>query len=59
MIWFDTLVSDQSLVLPHVLHINLVSHKHEYGKTLPFLPHHSAFYEPDALPAAQPTASKH
>ena len=22
-------------------------------------PHHSAFYRPDALPAAQPTASKH
>jgi len=23
------------------------------------LPHHSVFYRPDALPAAQPTASKH
>jgi len=22
-------------------------------------PHHSVFYRPDALPAAQPTASKH
>ena len=22
-------------------------------------PHHSGFYKPDALPAAQPTASKH
>ena len=22
-------------------------------------PHHSVFYMPDALPAAQPTASKH
>ena len=27
-------------------------------KTMPE-PHHSAFYRPDALPAAQPTASKH
>ena len=26
--------------------------------TMP-LPHHSVFYRPDALPAAQPTASKH
>ena len=26
--------------------------------TMP-LPHHSFFYRPDALPAAQPTASKH
>jgi len=23
------------------------------------VPHHSVFYRPDALPAAQPTASKH
>jgi len=23
------------------------------------VPHHSIFYRPDALPAAQPTASKH
>ena len=23
------------------------------------IPHHSVFYRPDALPAAQPTASKH
>jgi len=27
-------------------------------KTMP-APHHSVFYRPDALPAAQPTASKH
>jgi len=26
--------------------------------TMP-VPHHSVFYRPDALPAAQPTASKH
>jgi len=26
--------------------------------TMP-VPHHSVFYRPDALPAAQPTVSKH
>jgi len=35
MIWFDTLVSDQSLVLPHVLHINLVSDQ-TFGLRLKF-----------------------
>ena len=31
---------------------------HSRQITMP-VPHHSAFYRPDALPAAQPTASKH
>ena len=31
----------------------------EYGKNFTFYPHHSVFYRPGALPAAQPTASKH
>ena len=31
----------------------------EYGKNFTFYPHHSVFFRPDALPAAQPTASKH
>jgi len=29
------------------------------GKITMPAPHHSDFYRPDALPAAQPTASKH
>ena len=29
------------------------------GQTTTPAPHHSVFYRPDALPAAQPTASKH
>jgi len=31
---------------------------HSRQITMP-APHHSVFYRPDALPAAQPTASKH
>jgi len=31
---------------------------HSRQTTMPS-PHHSVFYKPDALPAAQPTASKH
>jgi len=34
------------------------SASHSRQITMP-APHHSVFYRPDALPAAQPTASKH
>ena len=32
---------------------------HRYRQITTPAPHHSVFYRPDALPAAQPTASKH
>ena len=36
MIWFDTLVLDQSLALLHVLHINYVSDHQTFGLRLKF-----------------------
>ena len=46
-------------VLKHTrMHARTHARTHTHTHTMP-APHHSVFYRPDALPAAQPTASKH
>jgi len=38
-------------------HVQIIAPRSRYQLTTP-VPHHSDFYRPDALPAAQPTASE-